>query len=62
MVQCICFDLVMANYELELVKNHSNQLFLYKNSIIEISKLYLIEMILFHPKKNLLHPKTSFIL
>lgn len=63
MVQRICFDLIIANYELELVNGHLNQLFLYIDDVVGIAKSYLIKIISFYLKRKVFqYHKTDLIL
>lgn len=62
-MQCDCLDLVIRNYELKFVNNHSNKFFLSINSIVKMRKLYLIEIILAYiKKKTSQYHKTDFII
>lgn len=61
--QHICFDLVMANYEQELVNGYSSQLFLHIDGAAGTGKSYLIEIISAHLKeKASQHYKTDTVL
>lgn len=53
----------MANYKLELVNDHSNQLLLHVNGVVGIGKLYLIKMISSYlEKKASQYHKTNLVL
>lgn len=53
----------MANFKFKLVTSHLYQLFLHEDGAVETSKLFMIEIILFHlKKKTFQYYKTNLVL